>query len=243
VTAPLFHAIVGDKAKHRLDGDEGRHAATVRRIRAGERVDLCDGAGTLLECVVSLAGKDFLDVDVVARHEAPRPALELTVVQALPKGDRSELAVDVMTEVGVDTIVPWAAARSVTQWSGERGDKALRKWQAHAAEASKQSRRAWFSSVAPLASTAGVAGLIRDASLAIVLHEAASTSLAETAIPSSGSVVLVIGPEGSLTDEELEEFGRAGAVTRRMGPTVLRTSTAGVVAAAVVLAAGGRWTP
>ena len=146
-----------------------------------------------------------------------------------------------MTEVGVDTIVPWAAARSITQWAGDRGDKALCKWQAHAAEASKQSRRGWFSSVSPLASTADVAGLIREATLAIVLHETASTSLAETAIPSSGSVVLVIGPEGSLTDEELDAFAVAGAVTRRMGPTVLRTSTAGVVAAAVVLAAGGRW--
>ena len=241
MTAPLFHAIVGDKAKHRLDGDEGRHAATVRRIRTGERVDLCDGAGSLLECVVTLAGKDFLDVDVVTRHEAPKPQLELTVVQALPKGDRGELAVDVLTEVGVDTIVPWAAARSVTQWSGERGQKALRKWEQHATEASKQSRRAWFSTVAPLATTADVAALIKGASLAIVLHEMASTSLAETAIPTSGSVVLVIGPEGSLTDEEVEAFGLAGAVTRRMGPTVLRTSTAGVVASAVVLAAGGRW--
>ena len=109
--------------------------------------------------------------------------LELTVVQALPKGDRGELAVDVMTEVGVDTIVPWAAARSVTQWSGERGDKALRKWQAHAVEASKQSRRTWFSTVAPLASTADVVALIRDASLAVVLHEDATTSLAAAAHP------------------------------------------------------------
>ncbi|BEP15173.1 16S rRNA (uracil(1498)-N(3))-methyltransferase [Acidothermaceae bacterium B102] len=241
MTAPVFRAVVGTATRHRLDGDEGRHAATVRRIRAGERIDLCDGAGTLLECVVSLAGKDFLDVDVVTRHESPRPTLGLTVVQALPKGDRGELAVDVMTEVGVDTIVPWSASRCVTQWSGERGDKARRKWEQHAAEASKQARRSWFSTVAPLASTADVAALVRGASLAVVLHESATTSLAAQAIPTEGSVVLVVGPEGGIIDNELVALTEAGAVVCRMGPTVMRTSTAGVAAAAVVLARAGRW--
>ena len=165
------------------------------------------------------------------------------MVQALPKGDRGELAVDVLTEVGVDRIVPWAAARSVTQWRGDRGRQgAATSGGRTPREASKQSRRAWFSTVAPLASTRDVAALHR------VAPRWPSSCTRQRLLPllrrqsrPEGASFWSIGPEGGLTDEELEAFAVAGAVTWRMGPTVLRTSTAGVVAAAVVLAAGGRW--
>jgi 16S rRNA (uracil1498-N3)-methyltransferase len=146
-----------------------------------------------------------------------------------------------LTEVGVDRLVPWAASRCVTQWRGERGERALEKWRAHAREAGKQSRRPWFPVVGEQHTTRQVASLLKAADLAVVLHESATTSLAEQQIPYEGSVVLVVGPEGGISDDELTAFEQAGALTCRMGPTVMRTSTAGVAAAAWVLARAGRW--
>ncbi len=138
-----------------LDGPEGRHAATVRRLRAGERVLLTDGAGRLAGCVVTEVRRDALALDVVHVVDEPAPRPRLVVVQALPKGDRGEVAVETLTEVGADVVVPWAAHRCVTQWRAERGERALSRWRSTAREAAKQSRRAWWPRVAPLASTAG----------------------------------------------------------------------------------------
>jgi 16S rRNA (uracil1498-N3)-methyltransferase len=244
VTAPVFLADLTSAAtgtRVRLDGPEGRHAAAVRRLGSGERVDLTDGQGALAECVVVTADRDALELEVLLRKDFPAPTPSLTVVQALPKGDRGELAVDLLTEVGVDRIVPWAASRCVTQWRGERGDKALDKWRAHSREAGKQSRRPWFPLVTDPQTTRQVADSLGHASAAYVLHESAVTSLAAQEIPYEGSVVLVVGPEGGISDEELAGFTSAGALPVRMGPTVMRTSTAGVAAAALVLARAGRW--
>lgn len=224
-----------------LDGPEGRHAATVRRLVPGERVDLTDGAGLRAECVVASARRDELELDVLARAEVPQPQPRLVVVQALPKGDRGELAVETMTEVGVDVIVPWAAARCVTKWRAERGAKALGKWRSTARAAAKQARRAWIPEVTELASTRRVAELLAAAALPVVLHEEADLPLAEVAPPRSGDLVVVVGPEGGIAPEELAAFETAGARSYRLGPTVLRSSTAGVVAAAVLLARSGRW--
>src|ERR1700678_1191427 len=146
---PVFLA---DRAELRTDvvvlsGPEGRHAATVRRLRPGERVDVGDGAGLVTECVVTAAGPEGLELTVKARRQVPRPELTITVVQAIPKGDRGELAVEEMTEVGVDRIVPWAAARCVPVWRGERGVRSLTRWRVTAREAAKQSRRAWIPEV------------------------------------------------------------------------------------------------
>ncbi|MBD2893681.1 Ribosomal RNA small subunit methyltransferase E [Actinomadura sp. RB99] len=224
-----------------LDGAEGRHAATVRRLRPGERVDLTDGAGMLAECVVAAADRASLTLDVLSRRTDPAPAPRLVVVQALPKGDRGELAVETMTEAGVDEIVPWAAARCVTQWRPERREKALGRWRNAAREAAKQARRSRLPEVPDLASTADVADRIAAASLALVLHEDAQEPLSAVEPPKDGDIVLVVGPEGGIADEELERFAAAGGRPTRLGPTVLRTSTAGVAAASVLLAATGRW--
>jgi 16S rRNA (uracil1498-N3)-methyltransferase len=252
-SAPVFRigARQLDGPRVRLDGSEGRHAALVRRLQTGERVNLTDGAGLLAECVVRGAGSPgdpALDLEILQRRSVPRPEPRITVVQALAKGDRGEAAVETLTEVGVDVIVPWSASRSITQWRGERGDKALAKWRATAAEASKQSRRAWWPQVAELATTPQVARLLAAATLPIVLHEDARRSLADVTEqqlgPVSGraaDIVLIVGPEGGVSPEELQIFLRAGAVAIRMGPTVLRTSTAGTAAAAVLLARSGRW--
>jgi 16S rRNA (uracil1498-N3)-methyltransferase len=238
-------------ARIRLDGPEGRHAALVRRLAPGERVNLTDGAGRLAECVVRATGDRgdlALDLDVLDLRTLPPPEPRITVVQALPKGDRGETAVETMTEVGVDVIVPWSASRSITQWRGDRGEKALAKWRATAAEASKQARRAWWPEVAAPATTGQVAKLLTGATLAAVLHEDAEQSLAALterqlapAEGRSGDIILIVGPEGGIAPEELRAFTAAGGVPYRMGPTVLRTSTAGTAAAAVLLARCGRW--
>jgi 16S rRNA (uracil1498-N3)-methyltransferase len=244
-TAPVFFwqdtETTGRGARVSLVGPEGRHAALVRRLTPGERVDLADGLGVIAECVVAVAHKDWLELDVQDVQRTPAPTPVITVVQALPKGDRGETAVETMTEIGVDAVVPWAASRSIVQWKGERGEKALNKWRATAREAAKQSRRAWWPTVAPLHSTAEVAKLLAEADQALILHEDAETPLARLAVAAAGSVVLVIGPEGSIAPQELEAFEAAGARAYKMGPTVLRTSTAGTAAATVVLAKSGRW--
>jgi 16S rRNA (uracil1498-N3)-methyltransferase len=260
-SVPVFRVAV-DKlsgAKIRLDGPEGRHAALVRRLRPGERVNLTDGAGRLAECVVHGSGgpgDPALDLEVLRHRSVPPPEPRITVVQALAKGDRGETAVETMSEIGVDAIVPWSASRSITQWRGDRGEKALAKWRSTAAEASKQSRRVWWPRIAGPASTAQVAQLVAGAAVAAVLHEDAELSLAELPLPlpvprpgsgpdiaagRAGEIILIVGPEGGISPEELRTFAEAGAVPCRMGPTVLRTSTAGTAAAAVLLARSGRW--
>jgi 16S rRNA (uracil1498-N3)-methyltransferase len=225
-----------------LSGAEGRHAATVRRLRPGERADVADGAGLVAECVVAgtLQGGG-LELTVRARRQVPHPDPAITVVQAIPKGDRGELAVEEMTEVGVDRIVPWAAARCVPVWQGTRGDRSLGKWRLTAREAAKQSRRAWIPEVPGLAGTADVVRLVTEAACAIVLEPGAAASLGRISLPGSGNLLVVVGPEGGITPEENAAFQAAGTTGCRLGPTVLRTSTAGTVAAAILLTRSGRW--
>jgi 16S rRNA (uracil1498-N3)-methyltransferase len=224
-----------------LSGAEGRHAATVRRLRPGERADVGDGAGLVAECVVVAHSSRGLELAVRARRELSRPDPVITVVQAIPKGDRGELAVAEMTEVGVDRIMPWAAARCVPVWRAERGARSLARWRTTAREAAKQSRRAWIPEVTELVSAADVAQVIAKAACAVVLEPDAAQSLAHLRPPGSGDLVVIVGPEGGLTDEENAAFRTAGAAPRHLGPTVLRTSTAGTVAAAVLLSRSGRW--
>jgi 16S rRNA (uracil1498-N3)-methyltransferase len=222
-----------------LDGDEGRHAATVMRIRVGERLVLTDGAGTSATCTVTDAGKSTLTVDVDAVRYADRVAPHVTVVQAIPKGDRGELAVEMLTEIDVDRIVPWAASRSVAVWRGDRTARSLAKWRAAARSAAKQARRSWLPEVTDPASTDDVVAMIARADLAVVLHEEAQVPLAALSLDEVARLVVVVGPEGGLTDEELAAFAAAHVV--RLGPSVLRTSTAGVAAVAALLARTRRW--
>jgi 16S rRNA (uracil1498-N3)-methyltransferase len=226
-----------------LDGPEGHHAATVQRLRVGEELLLADGRGGTASAVVTTVGRGTLDLTIKTTSYAEPPDPRLVVVQGIAKGDRGELAVQAMTEVGVDEIVPWAASRSVTQWRGERGDRAREKWAGTAREAAKQARRPWLPSVAgaPDESTTTVARRIGAAALGLVLHEEATERLTTVELPSTGSVVLVVGPEGGITDREVAEFEAAGARTVRLGDSVLRTSTAGVAAIAVLSTRLSRW--
>ena len=239
LVASLAGVTVGDEVT--VAGDEAHHAVAVRRLRAGESVVLTDGRGTAVTGEVASTGKRVFvvvvgEVDVVAQ-----PAPAFVVVQALPKGDRGELAVEVLTEVGVSRVVPWAAARSVAVWKGERAEKSLARWRSTAREAAKQARRPWHPSIDALATTATVVDLVAAADLAVVLHEEASSALAGLAVPTAGTVLVVVGPEGGLTDDEVAAFTAAGAHSVRLGSEVLRTSTAGVVACAALLARTERW--
>jgi len=241
VSAPVFVADdVGDD-RVVLSGPEGRHAATVRRVRVGEAVDVVDGLGTRASCTVAAVGRDTVELAVVRRTTEPVASPRVVLVQALAKGDRGELAVELATEVGVDEVVPWAAERSIVRWDGERGAKALARWRSTAREAGKQSRRARFPVVTEVRSTREVAELVRAAEASYVLHEAATAPLALQAVPTQGTVLLVVGPEGGVTEAEVAELTAAGAVAVRLGPSVLRTSTAGAAAAAVVSAGTSRW--
>jgi 16S rRNA (uracil1498-N3)-methyltransferase len=233
-------ALRGDRVV--LSGAEGRHAATVRRLAAGERVDVTDGDGTVAECVVTGTGPDVLELAVLARRTDPPPSPRIVVVQAIPKGDRGELAVEIMTEVGVDVVVPWAAERCVARWHGDRGQRALARWRGTAIQAAKQARRARFPVIAAPADTTAVAGLAAAASLAIVLDPGGPAGLRSLPVPSRGDVVVVVGPEGGVSPAESAQLRCSGAVSARLGPTVLRASSAGAVAAALLLSAGDRWT-
>jgi 16S rRNA (uracil1498-N3)-methyltransferase len=224
-----------------VDGDEAHHAVAVRRLRVGEAIVLTDGEGHRAEGTVTETAKRRLVVTVDEVESLPEPAPAFTVVQAIPKGDRGELAVEVLTEVGVSRIVPWAASRSVAVWRGERAAKSLARWRVTAFEAAKQSRRAWFPQVLELAGTEEIAALVATADLAVVLHEAASQPLGSMEVPAAGSVVVVVGPEGGLSDDEVAAFSAAGGCDVRLGAEVLRTSTAGVAAVSALLARTARW--
>ena len=226
--------------RYRLDGPEGHHAATVQRLRPGEELLLGDGAGGMAFCRVLAATKGALDVEVRQRWTEPRPTPAVTVVQGLAKGDRAELAVQAMTEAGVDTIVPWSAARSVVRWKGDRGDRAVARWRAIVREATKQSRRAWQPEVTDPMSTKAVCDVVASHA-AYLLHEEAEQPLTTVPLPTDRDVLLVVGPEGGIAPEEVEAFTRAGAVPVRLGREVLRTSTAGVAALAVLHTRTGRW--
>jgi 16S rRNA (uracil1498-N3)-methyltransferase len=261
MTLPVFvvdaQTLRGDAIT--LDGDEGRHAAAVRRIRVGERIMLTDGLGSGAECEVISVAKASLHCEVRVRREEPPAVPRLCVVQAIPKGDHADRAVDLLAEVGVDVIVPWAASRNVVQWRGERAVKGVARWGAVAVAAAKQARRLRFPDVRGVATTDDVAALLRNAELGLVLHESADQSFvslldrahgraaadqpSRAAVGRSlpGDVVIVIGPEGGVTDEELAVFRASGGQATHLGPTVLRTSSAGVVAAALVLSRTPRW--
>ena len=223
-----------------VDGAEGRHAVDVLRLAAGERVRVSDGRGLLVEGTVLTAETSVLRVQVLARHDVPAPEPAFVLVQALPKGDHGPLAVDLATELGVDRIVPWTAARCVTKWREDRVEKGLAKWRAAARAARKQARRPRVPEVTEPMSTREVCGLLGDADLAVVLHEQARAPFMKVDVPRTGTIAVVVGPEGGLTDGEVVAFRAAGAHSVRLGTEVLRTSTAGAAALAA-LSARTRW--
>lgn len=226
-------------ARLSLSGAEAKHAATVNRTRPGESVLIGNGRGLVAsgEVLVSTNTELTIDVESVSRVERATPTV--TLVQALAKGDRDELAIQAATELGVDAVVPWAASRSVSRWEGAKVAKGRERWAAIVREASKQSIRAWTPEVRELATTKQVAALAADARV-LVLEPDAEAPLTGVE-PDGRDLVLVVGPEGGIAPHELAAFRDAGAELVRLGSTVLRTSTAGPAALAVLNASLRRW--
>jgi 16S rRNA (uracil1498-N3)-methyltransferase len=247
VSAALFYvdALPGVGELAIVDGDEGFHAANVRRIRTGEHIDLSDGAGMLAHCVVEDTAKGWLSARVGELREIAPPRPAVTIVQALPKSDRSELAVELATEAGADGFVAWQAARCVARWDGPKVDKGLRRWGAVARSAARQSRRAYIPTVDGVVSTAELVQRITDAvaagALVLAMHESATEPITELPLAKADSMLLIVGPEGGIADEEIAALTGAGARAVRLGPTVLRTSTAAAVALGAVGALTARW--
>jgi 16S rRNA (uracil1498-N3)-methyltransferase len=240
VTGALFYvdALPAIGAVATVSGEEGFHAATVRRIRPGEQLMLGDGAGELAWCGVEDVDRRELRARVLRRWSVAPAAPPVTVVQALPKSERSELAIESATEAGADAFVAWQAARCVARWDGPKTQKGLRRWRAVARSAARQSRRAYIPSVTGPVSTQEVAQRV-ESGVALVLHESATEVISGKHVAQANSLTIVVGPEGGITDVELDALTTAGAVAVRLGPTVLRASTA----AAVALGALGVLTP
>jgi 16S rRNA (uracil1498-N3)-methyltransferase len=228
-----------------VDGDEGFHASTVRRIRPGEQLVLGDGAGGLARCLVERTGRDGLHARVLGRWSVAPGRPSVTVVQALPKSERSELAIELATEAGADAFLAWQAARCVANWQGARLDKGLRRWRAVARSAARQSRRAHIPSVDGVLSTAALTQWIRDEVAAgakvLALHESATDRLADVTVAQANSLSLVVGPEGGIAPGEIAALTDAGAMAVRLGPQVLRTSTAAAVALGALGVLTSRW--
>ncbi|RYV52564.1 16S rRNA (uracil(1498)-N(3))-methyltransferase [Pengzhenrongella frigida] len=269
MSAPVFLAEPGSLTGYApgsvyvLAGAEGRHAAVVQRRHAGERVDVVDGAGVRLVGTVEAASPEGLRVLVADRVDEPRPEVALVLVQALAKGDRDEQAIEAATEIGVDGVLPWQAERSIVVWRADRAAKGLARWQGIVRAGAKQSRRAHVPAVEPVVDHRGLAARVRAVvgagGVALVLHEEASVPLAQVSLPSPVArpmaglsagdpsiapreVLVVVGPEGGISDRELATLTGAGAQVVRLGPHVLRTSTAGPVALALLAERLGRWT-
>lgn len=226
-----------------LDGPEGRHAVAVSRIAIGERIHVVDGEGTrLVGTVREYLGKDACVIAVESIERLAEPSPRLIVVQALPKSEHGELAVDLLTQAGADVIVPWAASHCVTQWRGDRAEKSRAKWAQAARAATKQSRRSRAPQIRPLATLADVLNLVASTTSAYVLHEESSSVLGECEVVSSGDIVLVVGPEGGISPDEVSALVGAGARTVLIGATVLRSSSAGALGIAALMSRSPSWT-
>ena len=247
MSAPLFwvESVPSAGSEVLVSGPEGRHAVTVVRVRAGEMIRIGDGHGSVAECeVVEVLGKDRLRAKVRTFTYTDRPRPSVTVVQALPKAERSELAVDLATQAGADRIVPWQAARCVSRWAG-KSDKGVRKWEQAAEAAAKQARRAWVPEATALAGTTDVrarcAAVVAAGGVVAVLHEEATTGFATLPLAHATEIVLVVGPEGGIDETELADLTALGARAVLLGPEVLRTATAAAVALGAIGALTSRW--
>lgn len=239
---PLFRfdgaASVG--AEVTLDGPEGHHAAAVRRMRVGEAIALTNGVDTHIKGVVSSIAPKQVGIVVKSVEKLAKPELSFGLVQALAKGDRDELAIQAATELGCSSITPWQAERSISRWDESKRLKGQDRWQTISQEAAKQALRPLFPTVRDLVSSKQLASSMAD-EIFLILDPTASISLADWVAPKAGSIQLVVGPEGGISEAELELFEQAGATRVHLGSGILRTSTAGMAALAFLAGRSGLW--
>jgi 16S rRNA (uracil1498-N3)-methyltransferase len=241
---PLFFTAVARSLKvgqsFNLSGEEGKHAATVKRLRAGEFVQLTDGTGIRIRATVTGNLGSSLELQIDSVTEETLPELQLTLVQALAKGDRDELAVQAATELGAVSVIPWQAARCVSKWEGPKLAKGVARWQVIVAEAAKQSLRVLTPAVHPAVSSSELAELVGSFDLVLVLDPTSEISL-KSFLPVTGKAAIVVGPEGGIEPSELEQLAASGAKLVHLGSGILRTSTAGLAAISSILAFGSAW--
>lgn len=242
---PLFFAAIGKDtlvgSTFVLGGPEAKHAVSVRRMAPGEAIAVSDGAGIKIRGKVSKVSKDNLDLVVESVETLATPNVQLHLVQALAKGDRDELAIQACTELGVYGIIPWQSDRSVSIWKDDKKIKGQTRWQTIVTEAAKQSLRAFAPKVEAVHNSEELVTRLAAFDAVMVLDPEAKTSISRVSIPSSGSIAVVVGPEGGISDPELEAFSLAGFSSVSMGTGVLRTSTAGMAAVSYLQAKLGDW--
>jgi len=225
-----------------LGGSEGKHAVNVRRMRVGEGIQLSDGRGLRVRGTVSALGNNSLTVAIDSVIRETEPTVGLTIIQALAKGDRDELSIQAATELGCWGVIPWQADRSISKWEGPKIAKSVDRWQTIVAEAAKQSLRVFEPKVAQPISSKQLNSSVGDFDLVLVLDPTAEAGLGSLEIsPAQKSVAIVVGPEGGISDSELSALEQAGAKRVHLGEPILRTSTAGVAAIAVIQAKLGLW--
>ena len=242
---PLFFAAIGKDtvagSVFVLGGPEAKHAVSVRRMNVGESIAVSDGAGLKVRGKVAKVLKDTLEVLVESVDALNPPSTKLVLVQALAKGDRDELAIQACTELGVFEVIPWQADRSISIWKAEKKQKGQTRWQTIVTEAAKQSLRAFVPRVSEVLDSAELVQMLRGFDQVMILDPEAGNSITELNAPPIGSVAIVVGPEGGISEAELSAFAEAGFSSVHLGSGVLRTSTAGMAAISYLQAKLGDW--
>ena len=234
MSLPYFYA--PRPAEGVLTGAEAKHAH-VKRISQGDRIMLVDGAGHAAEVTVRDCSRERVVGDVVTEHDVEAPQPRVVLVQAVPKSERAEQAVDLAVQGGVDAIIPWISHRTIARWSADKQDKQVQKWRNQAVASAKQSRRANWPEVHDPVTTNQLAELIAG-KRAIVLHEDAKASMRDIDFSGVETLYVLVGPEGGIGADELDLLG---AQPVRLGPQVLRTASAGFAALCAIGALTSRW--
>lgn len=229
-----------NQKEFKLSGSEAHHAIKVRRVTEGEIVFITNGEGLVVEAIVLKieSGKSLLLESKQTQQQNQKKPI-IAVAQALAKGDRSDLSVELLTEVGVDEIIPWQANRSVSKWD-EKEDKALEKWIQISRESSKQSRRGIFPKITNVLKSPNLVNIFNKFSKVIVLDPDSPKKIIDQIENNLESYLLVIGPEGGIEKEELDLFKKHHAVDARLGDSILRTSSAGAIGASILMSST-RW--
>ncbi len=253
MTLPVFLSqtpLAGATGAITVGPEVAGHAVRVRRMGAGEELELIDGTGVRLRGTIQEGTSESVTLSVTEVTEEPQQRPRLVLVQALAKNDRDIQAIEAATEVGVDAVIPWAAQRSIADWPAKKAHKMAAKWTNVLTAATLQARRARVPELGELIRGTAVTQLVTPTSRVIVLDETESTGLTE-AVNDLGEgsatqgdideIVVIVGPEGGITPAEVDALVSAGARTAVLGPTILRASTAGPVALAIVQTLLGRW--
>lgn len=242
---PLFFSEIGLEvkvaSKFSLSGPEAKHAVSVRRLGIGERVRIADGLGTMIRGQVVSTGRDVLEIEVEELLQLEQPKTKISLVQALAKGDRDELAIQAATELGISNVIPWQAERSISIWNGAKKSKGVARWQTIVQEAAKQSLRGFVPIVEAVVSSSELIGRLKEYDLVLVLEPTSLDSIVSIQPDNAKTIALVVGPEGGISEAELNAFRNAGFSLVHLGEGVLRTSTAGMAAISFLQAKLGAW--